>query len=118
MFCLDRLLPGIELRGRHRDAYDRRRDSAEMGRVLSARPGDLDDLDGREALPSVLLLCGLAAILQVPVPLLVDSNATPLKVLRALAAGRPRTTDAAPAGTPAARAGCCGSCAWHSRARW
>ena len=69
-------------RARHRSTDD-------VARVIGLRPLDLHDLEHGEATPNALLLYRLAAALQVPVPMLVDPKATPLKVLRLLAAGRP-----------------------------
>lgn len=67
----------------------RRRSSSDLCRILDLRPVDLHDLEQGQATPTVLLLYRLAAVLQVPVPMLVDPKATPLKVLRLLAAGEP-----------------------------
>jgi hypothetical protein len=69
-------------RARHRSTED-------VCGVLGLRPLDLLDLEQGTAMPNALLLYRLAAVLQVPVPILVDPKATPLKVLRLLAAGRP-----------------------------
>ena len=67
----------------------RHRTSSDVCRVLNLRPVDLHDLEHGAAMPNALLLYRLAAVLQVPVPMLIDPNATPLKVLRLLASGRP-----------------------------
>ena len=66
----------------------RHRSSADVCRVIGLRPPDLLDLEQGTAMPSALLLYRLAVALQVPVPMLVDPKATPLKILRLLA-GRP-----------------------------
>lgn len=63
----------------------RRRTGSDVCRMTEVRPVDLHDLEQGEATPTALLLYRLAAALQVPVPMLVDPNATPLKVLRLLA---------------------------------
>jgi hypothetical protein len=69
-------------RARHRSVED-------VCRVIDLRPPALLDLEHGDGTPTALLLYRLAAALQVPVPMLVDSKATPLKVLRLLAAGQP-----------------------------
>lgn len=67
----------------------RRRSTDDVCRAIGLRPLDLLDLEQGDATPNALLLHRLAAVLQVPVPMLLDPNPTPLKVLRMLAAGRP-----------------------------
>jgi transcriptional regulator with XRE-family HTH domain len=69
-------------RARHRSVED-------VCRVTDLRPPALLDLEHGDSTPTALLLYRLAAALQVPVPMLVDPKATPLKVLRLLAAGQP-----------------------------
>jgi hypothetical protein len=66
----------------------RHRSSEDLCRVLSLRPLDLLDIEEGVATPTALLLYRLAMVLQVPVPMLVDPKATPLKVLRLLAPAR------------------------------
>ena len=66
----------------------RHRTVEDVCRVIDLRPIALLDLEQGDATPNALLLHRLAAVLQVPVPMLVDPTATPLKVLRLLAAGR------------------------------
>jgi hypothetical protein len=65
----------------------RRRSSSDLCRMLDLRSVELHDLEHGEATPTALLLYRLAAVLQVPLPMLVDPNATPLKVLRLLGSG-------------------------------
>jgi DNA-binding XRE family transcriptional regulator len=67
----------------------RHRSSDDLARILDLAPLDLRNLEAGFVAPSVLLLYRLAAVLQVPVPMLVDPRATPAKVLRLLAVGQP-----------------------------
>jgi DNA-binding XRE family transcriptional regulator len=69
-------------RARHRSGDD-------LCRTLDLPRADLHDLESGLVAPSVLLLYRLAAVLQVPVPMLVDPRATTEKVIRLLAVGQP-----------------------------
>lgn len=66
----------------------RRRSSSDLCRELGLLPAQLHDLEQGTVTPTALLLYRIAAALQVPVPLLVDPDATPLKLLRLIADGR------------------------------
>lgn len=54
-------------------------------RRTGVEPFVLRDLEAGRAWPSLVLLIRLAEAFQVPLPMLVDDRATPLRVLRLLA---------------------------------